>query len=624
MTEIQTHQHDNQFAALNATTSIETLYRSLHALESPFGTVEQALQNSGAVIRNNTIHPKSSDTDSSLQIRPVDLALVERGLDHFHAVTEDYFHASLPDCFNWDEVAERLGSEWEGEWFLVAFRSVRNHFADAKQLYDADALAHSEALESGGLLKYWYGSLNEKRECLAMCIWSSRDFAKLATRKPYHILAMSLAGRMYESYTLERWSLIKKKGEKTFHLEQFKIMQFPLLRSECSVAGGALPSMASVTFYNGTPPISFLRSRVSEIMHQNPFLAGRFDQPSEKGANLQFHVPCSEAGTLYALDLDTHFKLFENVAITAHDDFVSVCNAVGKLQCLAVPNAAKCLATNEAVFRVAVLIHPNKKQFALYFTLCHGIGDGHCYYSLYKMLHKSTAPFRMTFARVPTYQEDVWSVLPDVAVDLSNDANMGLPVFGSLLGLVSCVLSSAVRDAVSVYWYGKTVWGVADGPEESWIREQKSEAVAKGGFVSTNDCFTSWFLKKTGCEYGSLAVNTRNRVPNVTDGHFGNYLTLVYYKRADFASPSLIRESVSGGVMKRSVTTDAFDSRAFKRIGFVTNWAGFYEDVELEGCELVKHLPVMDVAQPNPYATCIIFAEKKGHLKVISNFVDLL
>ncbi|KAJ3278890.1 hypothetical protein HDU79_001109 [Rhizoclosmatium sp. JEL0117] len=226
MTDFETqsqyeHQtQEQQFAALNATTSLETLYKLLYSTQRPNGSVEQSLKDQGAVIRNSTIHPPTSDLSSSLRIRPVDLALAERGLDHFHAITEDYFHVPIPEVFNWNEVAELLGAEEEGDWYIVAFRSVRKVDADAKALYDADHLAHTEALESGGLLKYWYGSLNEKRECLASCIWSSRDFARQATKKPYHLLAMSLASRMYESYTLERWSLVKKKGETVFHLSQ--------------------------------------------------------------------------------------------------------------------------------------------------------------------------------------------------------------------------------------------------------------------------------------------------------------------------------------------------------------------------------------------------------------------
>lgn len=68
-------------------------------------------------------------------------------------------------------------------------------------------------------LQYWYGTLNHDRQCLAMCIWSNRQFARAATVKPLHIQAVSLTRRMYESYTLERYCLVKEKGEKQFRIE---------------------------------------------------------------------------------------------------------------------------------------------------------------------------------------------------------------------------------------------------------------------------------------------------------------------------------------------------------------------------------------------------------------------
>ena len=51
-----------------------------------------------------------------------------------------------------------------------------------------------------------------------MCIWSNREFAKIATTKPLHLQAVSLAREMYESYRLERYQLIKRKGENYFHI----------------------------------------------------------------------------------------------------------------------------------------------------------------------------------------------------------------------------------------------------------------------------------------------------------------------------------------------------------------------------------------------------------------------
>ena len=55
-----------------------------------------------------------------------------------------------------------------------------------------------------------------------MCIWSNRQFARAATVKPLHIQAVSLTRRMFESYTLERYRLIKRCGEAKFEIEHLE------------------------------------------------------------------------------------------------------------------------------------------------------------------------------------------------------------------------------------------------------------------------------------------------------------------------------------------------------------------------------------------------------------------
>ncbi|KAG0624503.1 hypothetical protein M758_3G252600 [Ceratodon purpureus] len=115
----------------------------------------------------------------------------------------------VEQCFDWARELPDLVATSPGalEFYLVVFRSIRKSSANSDQLYSADAAAHDEARLSGGLLKYWYGILNERRECLAMCIWASRDEAVKAIHKPAHREAMKLAPVMYDMYTLERYSL---------------------------------------------------------------------------------------------------------------------------------------------------------------------------------------------------------------------------------------------------------------------------------------------------------------------------------------------------------------------------------------------------------------------------------
>jgi hypothetical protein len=140
------------YEGLNATTDLQ------FALSKD---IEKGFQRQGGgTIRNETIslHENIPEEIAKLQttiphLRPIDYIFSERSLKYLHTITAEYFKTPLPEAFNWNEAAERLGEEQEGEWFIVAFRSIRNEQADHKKLYDADALAHEEAIRSGGLLK---------------------------------------------------------------------------------------------------------------------------------------------------------------------------------------------------------------------------------------------------------------------------------------------------------------------------------------------------------------------------------------------------------------------------------------------------------------------------------------
>lgn len=114
----------------------------------------------GRSIHNDTVGPAgwTGETPEEREafvklLRPVDKVFLEKALPKFHVVTEDYANVPLRQAFNWDEVASYLGTELEGDWFIVAFRSVRKATADNKLLFEADAAAQREAIQSGGLLK---------------------------------------------------------------------------------------------------------------------------------------------------------------------------------------------------------------------------------------------------------------------------------------------------------------------------------------------------------------------------------------------------------------------------------------------------------------------------------------
>lgn len=89
----------------------------------------------------------------------------------------DYATAPYMSTFNWPIVFAHLralcaqfGLSWERqEFYLVIFRSQLSRGIDRTRLGELDKESHREACESGGLLKYWFGSCDGEMRNLATC-----------------------------------------------------------------------------------------------------------------------------------------------------------------------------------------------------------------------------------------------------------------------------------------------------------------------------------------------------------------------------------------------------------------------------------------------------------------------
>jgi hypothetical protein len=117
-------------------------------------------------------------------------------------------HASLPiqEAFNWSSCFRGVPFD---RLYLVVFRSVRRQAADLDLLRAYDDLAYADALEAGGLLYYSKGEMNKRRECLSFCLWESRQQAQRASGGASHVAATRITAQMYESYSLERYDVMK-------------------------------------------------------------------------------------------------------------------------------------------------------------------------------------------------------------------------------------------------------------------------------------------------------------------------------------------------------------------------------------------------------------------------------
>jgi hypothetical protein len=130
-------------------------------------------------------------------------------LQRLAPVSEGYASLPVGSAFNWQDATAELG---DGEWYLVAFRSIRRAGADEARLNLFDELAHREAATSPGFVHYFKGPAAGDGSCLSFCLWHSRTDARAAAGRPDHVRAVSLIDEMYESYTLEFHLVTREAG----------------------------------------------------------------------------------------------------------------------------------------------------------------------------------------------------------------------------------------------------------------------------------------------------------------------------------------------------------------------------------------------------------------------------
>ncbi len=118
----------------------------------------------------------------------------------------DYATLPVREAFNWSSC---LAGAPFSRLYLVVFRSVRREGADLDLLRRYDDRAYAAAVERGGLLRYFKGEMNERRECVSFCLWESREKAVGAANGASHREAAAISSEMYESYLLERYEVIK-------------------------------------------------------------------------------------------------------------------------------------------------------------------------------------------------------------------------------------------------------------------------------------------------------------------------------------------------------------------------------------------------------------------------------
>ena len=140
-------------------------------------------------------HINSTASDGLLVVSPyttsphlLDLSTISKpnqllamALTSLRPSCDDYATRPYIDAFNWPTVIESLkslvggetGYHWlEQAFYVVIFRSRIPPETDRSHLGSLDQASHLDAMQSGGLLKYWFGEPDAVGRNLATCAFT--------------------------------------------------------------------------------------------------------------------------------------------------------------------------------------------------------------------------------------------------------------------------------------------------------------------------------------------------------------------------------------------------------------------------------------------------------------------
>ena len=380
-----------------------------------------------------------------------------------------------------------------------------------------------------------------------------------------------------------------------------KAGSLPLLPDEAG-AILMLPSITTVTFYEGSADVEILRGMTEELIRANPWLAGQLRRDKATGS-VNLWVPND------VQDLSKHFTkaLREDLEMQ-----MPLMRMRATLKNLTVKPGLQCVDVDEPLFSVALVGLKTKKMFALVISLSHVLGDGFTYYRLFGALdqrpcevngtiyqaNQGPARARLNPWRKPDFPQAVAQALgPQQAWPSSRFARWG--------SLLDAMMRPKHRWHA---WYVDATW--LKGEKQRFQDEQ-------GGFVSSNDVLTSWFFTAGNFDYGIMSVNFRGRLCGLDKTHAGNYKAGLAFWPSDFASPQGIRRSLRNPPYFRAERQDVpgFVRSVTGRVGVATNWASVFQELHLQNCQQLLHLPVLGDVQV--HGAMIIFRPQPDRLGIV-------
>lgn len=386
-------------------------------------------------------------------------------------------------------------------------------------------------------------------------------------------------------------------------------LDIELLKDE---AGGLMweEGIATITFYKGdfTRQCEALRSQFDKVVAFNPWLAGRLVKTKE-GSRLR-HPSAPSASDIDALFKTASADDAAALKLKHTSPYTETCKQMYKSKKVIVGNGGATLGKN-APLTLLTMTESTPGEFSVVFSLSHVIADGRTYYEVLKMLQPGSEVRELSTKRVMSFSEKM----------KDNCGRKELEWIETVPAM--CMWMCPILPTMC--GCGKKAKCVAFHLDENRLARAKSEGAREGGvpYVSTNDILTSGFFNATNTRIGMMGMDCRNKIEGIGSDLAGNYVTALTMDPDTFATPATVRKMLSSKPYKTTGRPLPSCCKWFVggegKVNFsmVTNWSSFAGNLlQLEGCEMVIHLPVQNPAHCI-FDLMIPFASGAGKFGVI-------
>lgn len=377
-------------------------------------------------------------------------------------------------------------------------------------------------------------------------------------------------------------------------------------------------SISAITWFDGNIQAAarIVRSRLKEIVKKNPWLLGRLKRDLE-GSSSPLQLVFDEESESTDADVDELF-LFRSV----HDVDSSYTFSLGmNLQVTTkraqeygytVKPAKQLIDKDEPVFKLAIVPDSTaRNRFAVVTSLSHRVGDGFTFYSLYKMLD----PKRPIVALCPERKLDVVGRIEE---SMGKKMLEGIGGFWVKILFARDMLLSKIRGSK----WSQKIFLLNDDYVDSVKEMHRVDRRLSANDVIVSDCF-----KVSRPDLGLMSINFRGRIENCNVDDAPNYFNTIIYRPRDYATPALIRESISGKRFERAakpptklLTSSPSLLATNLHVSICTNWATFNDDDFSLGPQFkqILHLPLKDMqyAAPSLISNFTIFKPCPGKVAI--------